>query len=381
MASIEPYQTKAGKRWRVRYRKPDHSSTDKRGFTTKRDAQQWLATVQVADAQGAFVDPALGRAKVASLAEAWLDTKKQLKPSSYAPLEAAWRNHVEPVWGHVALRSITFSAVQQWVSKLSDQGKSPTVVIRAFGVLHGIITTAIRDHRITIDPCAGVQLPRKTEKPRRYLSHEQVAALASASGERALLVLVLAYTGLRWGEAIALRRCDLDAKRGRVRVTRAAIEVGSTIHVGEPKTYEHRDVPVPAFLLERLTELSHSLQSDSLLFPGDSGQFLHRPGTGAKKRSWYKTALTHAGLEPMTVHDLRHTAASLAISAGANVKAVQRMLGHASASVTLDTYSDLFDTDLDAVGNALNHAARAAGVGKLWAESTVTKQEESPAPQ
>jgi len=63
-----------------------------------------------------------------------------------------------------------------------------------------------------------------------------------------------------------------------------------------------------------------------------------------------------AGIEPMTVHDLRHTAASLAISAGANVKAVQRMLGHASAAMTLDVYADLFDDDLDAVANALDAA-------------------------
>ena len=69
----------------------------------------------------------------------------------------------------------------------------------------------------------------------------------------------------------------------------------------------------------------------------------------------------------MTPHDLRHTAASLAVSAGANVKAVQRMLGHASAAMTLDVYADLFDDDLDAVAIALNDGATAADVGKAWA--------------
>ena len=74
-----------------------------------------------------------------------------------------------------------------------------------------------------------------------------------------------------------------------------------------------------------------------------------------------------ATFQRITPHDLRHTTASLAISAGANVKAVQRMLGHASAAMTLDTYADLFDDDLDAVGTALNHAADAASVGRMWA--------------
>ena len=75
-------------------------------------------------------------------------------------------------------------------------------------------------------------------------------------------------------------------------------------------------------------------------------------------------------LPRITPHDLRHTAASLAISAGANVKAVQRMLGHASASMTLDTYADLFDDDLDAVAVALNHQALNSDVGKMWAKAS-----------
>ncbi len=78
-----------------------------------------------------------------------------------------------------------------------------------------------------------------------------------------------------------------------------------------------------------------------------------KPGT----RSWFLTALTAAGLPRPTIHDLRHTAASLAVSVGANAKAVQRMLGHASAAMTLDTYADLFDDDLDAVVDRLNQAA------------------------
>ncbi|WP_410720419.1 tyrosine-type recombinase/integrase, partial [Brevibacillus sp. SIMBA_076] len=77
--------------------------------------------------------------------------------------------------------------------------------------------------------------------------------------------------------------------------------------------------------------------------------FLRRPSASNNKRSWFLTALAGAGLERLTPHDLRHTAASLAVSSGANVKAVQRMLGHKSAAMTLDTYADLFDDDLDAV--------------------------------
>lgn len=82
---------------------------------------------------------------------------------------------------------------------------------------------------------------------------------------------------------------------------------------------------------------------------------------------WFKTALKKANLDPMTLHDLRHTAASLAISAGANVKAVQRMLGHASAAMTLDVYADLFDDDLDQVAMRLDQVVSNSNVGKMWA--------------
>ena len=88
-----------------------------------------------------------------------------------------------------------------------------------------------------------------------------------------------------------------------------------------------------------------------------------------KPWSWFDRALKSASLPEMTIHDLRHTAASLAISAGANVKAVQKMLGHASAAMTLDTYADLFDDDLNTVAVRLNEAAISSNVVRMWSEA------------
>ena len=85
------------------------------------------------------------------------------------------------------------------------------------------------------------------------------------------------------------------------------------------------------------------------------------------RRAAFDEAAAAIGLEGLHPHELRHTAASLAIAAGADVKVVQQMLGHASAAMTLDVYTDLFDDDLDGVGAALDDHAAAAGVGKMWA--------------
>ena len=94
-----------------------------------------------------------------------------------------------------------------------------------------------------------------------------------------------------------------------------------------------------------------------LVFPGRDGGYMHRTRVSAGSKSWFKTALNAAGLAPMTLHELRHTAASLAVQSGANVKAIQRMLGHSSAAMTLDVYSDLFDNDLNSISRRLNDAA------------------------
>lgn len=96
---------------------------------------------------------------------------------------------------------------------------------------------------------------------------------------------------------------------------------------------------------------------------------MRRTRVSKGSRSWFKTALAESGLEPMVLHDLRHTTASLAVASGANVKAVQRMLGHAPAAMTLDICADLFDDDLEALGEKLDEAIARASAGKMWASA------------
>src|SRR6185312_14209374 len=103
MASVHAYQTKSGKRYLVRYRNPDHSQAAKRGFRTKREAEQWLADMESQRNRGTFIDPQSGRATIAMLGAHWLDAKRaSMKPSSFAPVETAWRLRVAPKWGNWA---------------------------------------------------------------------------------------------------------------------------------------------------------------------------------------------------------------------------------------------------------------------------------------
>jgi integrase len=166
-------------------------------------------------------------------------------------------------------------------------------------------------------------------------------------------VLMLSYCGLRWGEVVGLRVLDLDMLRRRAAISENAVQSGTQIHVGTTKGHKQRTVPLPGFLLPYLARECEGKHRDDLLWSGDDGEHLRRPHPTSGR---FAKAVAASGIPRATPHDLRHTAASLAVSAGANVKAVQKMLGHASAAMTLDIYADLFDDDLEAVATALDQA-------------------------
>ncbi|MFK4760345.1 tyrosine-type recombinase/integrase [Microbacterium sp. ZW T5_45] len=373
MADIDDYMTKAGKRYMVRYRKPDKSQTKKRGFRTKKEAELFLAKITTAKAEGDYIDPARGRTTVSDISTAWLRKKSALKPSSFKSIDTAWRVHVEPKWGSRSVSTIEPTEVENWiqdmvegvavsarerVTKKAGAPLSATVILRAMGVLGGILDDAMRDRRIGKNPARRVtNLPRKvSKKDRRYLTDAEVARLAGAvkDPQLAVLVLVLAYCGIRWGEAIGLRVKHVNFLRHRLHIRENAVQVNADIHVGEPKSWERRTVPFPAFLTKALEKLTEDKGPNDLVFASATGSHILRPRTSETSGSWFVAAQRAADIPLLTIHDLRHTAASLAISAGANVKVVQKMLGHKSAAMTLDTYADLFDDDLDSVAELMN---------------------------
>ena len=367
MASIHKYTTKQGRRYLVAYRRPDGRDTTKRGFATKKAAEVWAADNTIALATGSWVDPKHATVTVGELGEKWVRRQTHLKPSAAKPVSTAWRHRVKPRWADVQIGTIRPSDVQDWLAGLKKIPRKPGVepseplgatgVIYAYQVLHGILADAVADRMLPSNPADGMTLPRKGSKRKVYLSHEQVHAFAGeiAAGpvdgeKRAVLALTLAYTGVRWGEATGLRVRGVNVLRRRLLVRDNAVEVDRTIHVGSTKGHRERTVPVPLFLITRIAGLCFGKAPDELVFD-DGGEHLPLP---PYTRGWWQQAVKRAGIPRVTPHDLRHTAASLAVSAGANVKAVQKMLGHVSAAMTLDVYSDLFDDDLDAVAEKLN---------------------------
>lgn len=151
---------------------------------------------------------------------------------------------------------------------------------------------------------------------------------------------------------------DLDLLRKRVTVVENAVQVNMTMHVGTPKSDKSRSVPIPGFVVVELARQCEGKARDDLVFPSRDGDYLKR---SVSFTGWFTKAVDRSGVPRLTPHDLRHTCASLSIAAGANVKALQRMLGHASASMTLDTLQR-------PVRRRSRHRWRRSGSGRISTE-------------
>lgn len=356
--------------WRARYRGPDRKERSKH-FPRKLDAERFLAGIEVAKTRGEWIDPTLSRVTVGAWIPQWLESQVQLKPTTRLRYEGLVSKQILPTWAKVKLAEVTPADVASWVGKLSASGLAPATVRYAHRVFALALKHAVLDGRLARNPAEGVALPRVKARPKRFLSHVEVECLARECGDHAPVIYFLAYTGLRWGEAIALRVSDLDLMRRRVHVNRAMAEVRGRAVVGTPKDHEIRSVPLPAFVTDMLVPVVAGRDQDALVFPAsDAVSFLRN---GNFRSRVFDDAARRAGVDGVTPHGLRHTAASLAVQAGASVVLVSRMLGHASVSVTLDVYAGLFVDDLDAVAEHLNDAKIKSSADFLRTESKVIK--------
>ena len=342
-------------RWRARYRDPVGQEIS-RHFARKVDAQRWLDSVTTAVSTGLYVDPSLSRVQVGDWAHKWLETKTNLKPTTRRDYESLLQAHVVPRWGSMTLAEVKHEDITSWLADLSARRLSASRVRAAHVALSQMLKLAVRSGRLARNPAEYVPLPRVHRADKRYLTHDEVDALADAAGEFRPVILFLAYTGVRFGEMAALRVGRLDLLRRRATISEAVAEVAGRMVFSTPKTHQLRTVPIPRFLVDELAPLVVGKGPQDLVFIGVKGAVLR---LSHFRRSVFNSAVEATGLTGLTPHGLRHTAASLAIASGADVKVVQTMLGHASATMTLDLYGHLYPDRLDEIADRMD-AARTA---------------------
>jgi integrase len=314
-------------KYRARYRDAadmEHA----RHFDRKVDAQRWLDEVTAAVVRGDYVEPRAGLITLGEYAKPWLAARVHLKPKTVAGYESLLRTRVLPRWGDVPLGRVSFEGVSAWVTGMVAEGLSASRTQQAYHLLTSILDDAVKGSRIPRNPARGVDLPRIISRTGRYLTHGQLGDLADACGDFDTLVLMLGYCGIRWGEAAALTVGRVDPLRGRIWVVEAVSEVNGVLVFGKPKAHQSRSVPVPGFLREMRAVAMEGKKPHDRLFTSRDGAVLRN---GNFRRDVFDRAARSVDLDGFTLHELKHTAASLAITAGASVKAVQRMLGHASA--------------------------------------------------
>ena len=348
--------------WKARYRGPD-GREHSRSFKRKVDAERWLRGELAKVDRGEWVDSAAGSVLYADWAVSWLAGKLRLSERTRADYRGILGSRLVPGFGARPVRSITRDAVAKWVAAMVAEGLSPARIRKCVHVLAASLDAAMDEGLIGgRNPARRVELPRQIKPEHRYLTAEQVARLADAMPSSAdhVLVLVLAYGGLRWGEAAALRRSRCDLLRRRLVIAEALSDVDGRLSFKEPKTHQQRTVQLPAFVTEAVARhLADSVLADEAALVFTSPEVRPLRYSNYRRRTWDRARkIAGPDLAGVTPHDLRHTCASLMRAAGADVKEIQQQLGHRSPVVTLSVYTHLFDGALDPVMDRLEDQHR-----------------------
>lgn len=275
--------------------------------------------------------------------ERWFKTKKDWKESTRLSYSQVFNSHIIPTFKDHYLEDISILDVQEWINELSKNMNAGTVH-KCFRYFRAAMKQAEAWEMISKSPTQKINLPRRQVEELKFLKPDEILRVIQVSQRpENYLFATLAMSGLRLGEALALRWGDIDNKKACIRVTRSWSRSGG---FQEPKTpSSRRAVPLVPSLKNLLGELYHFAgrpDPEALVF--SRGENPLDPGN--TRREFYR-ALAEVETDHVTIHSLRHTYASLMLANGASIKALQHALGHSSATMTLNIYSHLIQEDID----------------------------------
>jgi integrase len=350
-------------RYQVRFPAPDGSiRTGPQTFARKAEADRYLTMVEAQMVRREWIDPERGKVALKEYAERWISERPKLRPRTVALYRQLLRTHIAPRLGATPIAALDTSAVRAWRADLLARGTSQTVTAKAYRLLRAVLNTAVReDELIRVNPCRIPGADREDTAERPVLSVAQVYALADEMPKRfRALILLTTFGCLRWGEVTALRRRDLDAVKGTVRVSQALSErQGGGLEFGPPKSRAGlRTVALPAALLPELTDHLSTYVADApdaLLFTGPSKAHPALRRNNFRKLVGWTDATTKIGAPGLHFHDLRHTGNTLAAQTGASLRDLMTRMGHDSTRAALIYQHASADADR-AIAEALSAA-------------------------
>lgn len=320
---------------------------------TQKEARQKLTAVLRDLDNGTYQAP--NKITVSQWLSEWLDTfcANKVKPLTYQSYAGIIKNHIVPAIGAVELQAVKGIHIQRLYNSMTAAGLSGKTVKNVSAVLHKAFSVALKQGIISANPCDGAELPKAERHEISPLTDREIPLFLSAidtSPMRNAYALCL-FAGLREGECLGLSWSQVDFQRGRITVSqqlqREKVKGGKyyiapSTKSGKPRTIEPPPIAFEYLRAERVRQLENRLKAGQLWHNPDDLVFTDEAGGHYAIHTFYKRFKKIAadiGRPDARPHDLRHTAATVAIASGADVKSVQDMLGHATASFTLNVYA------------------------------------------
>ena len=344
--------------WRARYR-DETGHEHSRHFDRKIDAQRWLDEIAASIFLGTYADPQAGKITFAAFFGEW-SVRQIWAPGTVLAMSLAARS---VPFGSKPMKLVRRSDVEAWIKSMDAAGLAPGTIKTRYVNVRSVFRAAVKDKVIGSDPTDGVRLPRRrrADAAMSIPAPEEVGLLMAVADDQVRPFIALcAFAGLRLGEAAGVRVGDIDFLRKSLTVARQVQRLnGGVVDVRAPKYGSERVIHLADSLVDLLAEYVASTGTgarDQWLFAGEGSDPPHQNTVGY----WRRTTLADAGLSGIKLHDLRHFYASGLIAAGCDVVTVQRSLGHAKATTTLNTYAHLWPTAEDRTRSAAESIMSAA---------------------
>ncbi|MFF9219932.1 tyrosine-type recombinase/integrase [Streptomyces viridosporus] len=327
-------------RFQVRYPGPDGVlRPGDRTFATSTDADRWLMRKRIEIEEGRWLDPAEGRTTVRDWSARWMAAvAPQLKHKTQATYRSLINSRINPALGDRELSSLRPITVTEWVATMRTEGLSASRIRQAYRVLSQIMASAVDNGLIPQTPCRGVRLPRMPQtEPHIVTPLEASRIVRAAEKPHDLLIALLAFAGLRVGEAFALRRSDVDVIGGFLLVDENLAEANGALVFDTPKSHQKRLLRLGSSLAKRLGAYLEELPGgeDALLFTTPAGKPLRY---NQWRKAYFDPAVSAVGLTDVTPHDLRASHGTWVADRYGVMTAAHR-LGHSNASVTTRHYA------------------------------------------
>jgi integrase len=317
---------------------------------TKKEVQEKLRKLQTDHALGGLTD--LEKFTLEDWLTLWLENRVRVKTSAttYDRYKLVVEKQLKPYLGSVRLDKLTKLHIEQLYLRLEKAGESPRMCQMSGTVLYGALRYAVDMGRIPANPCQSVGRPKVAKKEMHVYDSGQVQRfLKGAEEDRLYALYVLALeTGMREGELFGLQWPDVDFDRGSLQVQRTLQELRGQFELKAPKTAAgRRRIELSPFTLGVLNDHRKRMLAEGRdvrtgqVFCDERGGFLRK--SNVCRRS-FRSVMKRAQLPQIRFHDLRHTAATLLLMAGENVKVVSERLGHEDIQITLTTYAHVLPT-------------------------------------